>query len=109
MNKVVMASVYLDKGEGLDYLQAQVKRMAAQDPEYYFIDFICKEEQVLEATDLLRQFYMMVGEHLPKITASRVFAAVTCEEDIRPAAMALAFTTRGSDFSMLDVNPDRKR
>lgn len=106
--RIVLGSVYLDRGEGLEYLHEQILRMAKQKPEYYFIDFICHVEQIQEAQELIANFYKMVGVHMPDIEMRNVLVAITCRDDIRPAATTLAALTSKDGFVIKDVNPDRK-
>lgn len=106
MNTVAMGSVYTDKGEGIEYLEAQMGRMAKQGLEQYFMDIICRPDQITEAMKLLSRFYELVADLMP---LTKVYVGITCDINIRPATMALVVLTHTADISMKDINPDRKR
>lgn len=104
---IVMGSCYLDKGEGRQYVTEQVQRMAKQKAEYYFFDIICRPDQLKEATEIMLHFYYELGEHFPEMVTSHVYTGITCDEMVRPAGMALALMSGGSDHAFKDVNPER--
>ena len=104
ISKIAMTSVYMDKGEGSEYLSAQIARMAKQGIDRYFLDIICLPDQVRDATKLLGEFYEQVADMLP---LAEVFAAITCNDLIRPSAIAVAALTSGSSVQFKDVNPER--
>ena len=104
MNPIAMGSVYMDKGEGIEYLESQIERMAKQKPAAYFLDVICRPEQIREAMILLGEFYELVADIMP---LDKVYTAITCDDMIRPAAMALVIVTGSEDVQMRDINPGR--
>lgn len=108
MEPIAMGSCYLDKGEGKTYVDAQIKRMAKMKPVHYFFDIICRPDQIAVAIDILDYFYMEVGEIIPELSREHIFAGVTCNEFIRPAAMALVVISKGSDVAIADINPERR-
>lgn len=107
MMPIVMGSCYLDKGEGAQYITEQVMRMAKMNPEYYFFDIICHPRQLKEATELLLHFYYQIGEQLPGLLTTKVFAGISCDDMIRPAASALMIMQPTGNVDMIDINPGR--
>lgn len=102
--RIAMGSIYLDKGEGVEYLEGQISRMRTQRLEQYFFDIICRTDQIPDALKVLARFYDLVADMLP---LNKVYASITCNEMVRPATMALAVLTRGGDVDMKDLNPNR--
>jgi hypothetical protein len=108
MIPVAMGSCYLDKGEGLEYVTEQVKRMAKTRPQDYYFDIICLPRQLQAATLLLSQFYKLVAKEIPDLAPDHIYAGITCNEMIRPAAMALVVASQDSDVGIVDLNPERR-
>lgn len=101
---IAMGSIYMDKGEGADYVRSQVERMKRQRPEQYFLDIICRPNQIAEAINLLQDFYEQVSDIMP---LEKVYTAITCDDEIRPAAIAIAYLTQSAEIKIRDINPDR--
>jgi len=108
MEKIMMGSVNMVNGEGLPYLKEQMLRVSKFGVEQYFMDIICGPDQINEAIAILREFYVLTGELLPRLDKRCIFTAITCDEAVRPAIAALTFRTGGQKFPILDINPSRK-
>ncbi len=102
---LAMGSVRMDKGEGVEYLEGQMERMAKQGPEHYFFDIICEPGQIEDAVKLLGRFYELVADVMP---LEHVHAGVTCQNMIRPATMALVMLTQHGEVAVKDINSERQ-
>lgn len=107
MKPIATGSCYLDKGESHEYVTAQLMRMAKMKPEFYFFDIICRPDQLVEATELMMHFYRGIGEHIPGLLTNRIYTGITCDNEVRPAMMAMLMMNKGRD-GIVDINPGRK-
>lgn len=104
---VIMGSCYMTKGEGVAYVKSAVERAAKQNVEMYFFDVICEPAEVSRASMIVDMFYQFVEELLPDLPFEKVFTGITCNQKVRPAAMALV-VLHGGDVGIKDINPTRE-
>lgn len=108
MNKVTLHSLYMDRGETLDYALESVKRMSLQQPSEYFYDILCTPDQIELAGKYLTIITKEIKKLNPQLIDETMFFGVTTNEDIRPAAMTLAMRMKDQpNPPFLDINPKR--
>lgn len=108
LDGIAMGSIYLDKGESVTYLEAQIQRMAEYNPICYFLDIICAPTQLDEVALYVDDFYELTRQIIPNLPDDKKFIGITCNDKIRPAASALVVSNVHSHPMLLDVNPERK-
>lgn len=106
---IVMGSCYLTKGEGPIYVKEAMQRAARQRVDFYFFDVIARPDQLVDAQHILSDFYAYLDLYLPELPRDHVFTGITCNDMIRPAAMALVVVSKSGSMEFKDVNPDREK
>lgn len=107
LTRIACTSIRLDKGEGLDYMEKMMVRMAAKGVQAFFIDFIFPPDGRKEALVLVDGFYLLCDELMPGLSAGVKFVGLTSDANSRPAAMALILFTENTEATVNDVNPER--
>jgi len=107
---IAFISVRVDKGEGAEYMEQALMRMAAQHPDQIYMDVICTPGSVRKGSRLIERFYDIIGEHYPLLALDHVFVGITCEQNLRPAGSLLMQINQiiGQEVKLQDINPGRE-
>jgi hypothetical protein len=109
MSKIALGSVYMDRGETLEYALGAIERLSNQHPSAFYFDILCRPDQVEEAGELLTAVSKKIRELNPDIPAESMAFGLTTDDRFRPAATILAHTAHdlGGDYGFIDTNPGR--